>query len=561
MASSIVNEHPGRRQRTMDIMGPEFMAQYTSPFHRALKAITSFVPYSYKELKDVDLVEYSVMRQFGMIQYVTSLQRHCIPADLFFWGIFNTDASDERLLVTGTDGRPNVIGWGEIMTAFGGEHSEEDEFRGAKIMHRQLLPYRPADFLPETIKKNVNKELVSEKDYEEVLYYREAAPYGPTYYMMTLIAEVFWSHSWSNRFLMPMVYAYLRSLHCHPYNWAKAILKSLRSEIAYLQKEARTLKETRKTVQVVWAPVLAFVVYLSASYFYPDDLPKADLTTPTEPERKKLPSKKNKAVKIVVSSNSDDDTCPQKKRARGESNGPKTRTVCCKPPAPVTTVATALIRTDMPTHVRTIDDLAVVLSHDIRNVLDHRFTTVVKQLGSNNEEWKSKFDALQKEKAEEEAQLKATVKTQAQSEKKLTADLVATKGERETLLSKIHDLQCHIHKLNESCNEAKQALATQTALRDSAMRTRAELEALQAELARLKHDRASWQLEKAKLCEEISTVRANKTVAVEQKEAATRTQLKAAVSASEHLKNLEKELGSGDGKPGGSSAAVGDFER
>ncbi|KAL3685964.1 hypothetical protein R1sor_003986 [Riccia sorocarpa] len=105
------------------------------------------------------------MRQFGILQYIASLQRHCVPSDVFFLGIFNTDASDKRLLITGADGRSN------------------------------LLPYKPSAFMPETIEKNLNKGLVSGKDYEEVLYYREAAPYGPTYYLMTLIAEVFWSHS------------------------------------------------------------------------------------------------------------------------------------------------------------------------------------------------------------------------------------------------------------------------------------------------------------------------------------------------------------------------------
>ncbi|KAL3699489.1 hypothetical protein R1sor_017511 [Riccia sorocarpa] len=221
MRSSIVTtEHLGSRQRTMDLMDPKFLAHYSSPCHRALMSIY-----------------------------------------IFYWGVFNTDVSYERLLVTGTKGQTNVIGWTEIMTAFGGDHSDEDEFRGFKIMNRQLAPYKPSEFLPENVEKNLNKELVSGKDYEEVLYYREAAPYGPTYYLMTLIAEVFWSASRSNRFLMPMVYAYLRALHGHPYNWAKALLKSLKAEIAYLQKEARVVKEMRKPVQVVWAPVFVHLLY------------------------------------------------------------------------------------------------------------------------------------------------------------------------------------------------------------------------------------------------------------------------------------------------------------
>ncbi|KAL3687970.1 hypothetical protein R1sor_014279 [Riccia sorocarpa] len=173
----------------MELVEKSFMSKYDSGFHRALIAMCAFVPYSFKELTNIDVVDFSAMRQFGILQYIASLQRHCVPSD-FFFRIFNTDASDERLQITRADCRSNVIGWSEVMNVSGGEHSDEDEFRGTKIMHMQLLPYKPSAFLPETVKKNLNKVLVSEKDYEEVLYYREAAPYGPTYYLMTLIAEV-----------------------------------------------------------------------------------------------------------------------------------------------------------------------------------------------------------------------------------------------------------------------------------------------------------------------------------------------------------------------------------
>ncbi|KAL3681244.1 hypothetical protein R1sor_024200 [Riccia sorocarpa] len=183
-----------------------------------------------------------------------------------------------------------MIGWLEIMMAFGGDHSDDDEFRGNKIMYKQILPYRPSDFLPETIEKNLNKELVSGKDYEEVLYYREAAPYRPTYYLMTLIAEVFWSHSRSNRFLMPIVYAYVRALHGHPYNWAKAILKSLK-------------------------------------YSDPDDLPEADLAiVPAAGSSAKVPTK-NKPVKnkMITNETSDDNGQTPKKRLKPSTPGPKVK--------------------------------------------------------------------------------------------------------------------------------------------------------------------------------------------------------------------------------------------
>ncbi|KAL3701818.1 hypothetical protein R1sor_019840 [Riccia sorocarpa] len=237
MVSTSPCEHPGNRLRTMELLDASIMSQYSSLFHLSLKSITDFVPYTYKDIKDVDLMEYSALRHFGMLPYITLMGRHCVPSDVFYWGIFNTDASDDKLLITGPDGRSNVIGWREVMTAFGGDHSAKDEFGGTNITRSQLLPYKPADSLPETV-LDVSEELGSGKDSEEIIYYREAAPYGPTYYLMTLIAEVFWSNFRDNRFLMPMVYSYLRALHGNLCNWAKAILKSLSSEITFLQNEA-----------------------------------------------------------------------------------------------------------------------------------------------------------------------------------------------------------------------------------------------------------------------------------------------------------------------------------
>ncbi|KAL3700813.1 hypothetical protein R1sor_018835 [Riccia sorocarpa] len=251
MVSTSPCEHPGNRLRTMELLDASIMSQYSSPFHLSLKSITDFVQYTYKDIKNVDLMKYSALRHFGMLPYITLMGRHCVPSDVFYWGIFNTDASDERLLITGLDGRSNVIGWTEVMTTFGGDHSGKDEFGGTMITRSELLPYKPADFLPETV-LDVSEELGSGKDSEEIIYYREAAPYGPTYYLMTLIAEVFWSNFRDNRFLMLMVYSYLRALHGNPCNWAKAILKSLSSEITFLQNEARAaVKHKRKIVQVV----------------------------------------------------------------------------------------------------------------------------------------------------------------------------------------------------------------------------------------------------------------------------------------------------------------------
>ncbi|KAL3684495.1 hypothetical protein R1sor_002517 [Riccia sorocarpa] len=146
-----------------------------------------------------------------MIKYVTAVQRHCIPVDVFFWTIFNTDAEGSGI--------------------------------------------------------EPKKKLVNGQRYEECLYYREAAPYGPTYYLMTIVAELFWSAGRAPRFLTPMVYAYLRSLNGHQTNWAKAILHSLRMEISSLQNRGKT-RENQKTRAIMWAPVLLQVVYAFRSTIF-----------------------------------------------------------------------------------------------------------------------------------------------------------------------------------------------------------------------------------------------------------------------------------------------------
>ncbi|KAL2641551.1 hypothetical protein R1flu_009138 [Riccia fluitans] len=77
-------------------------------------------------------------------------------------------------------------------------------------MHMMLDKYNPRAYLPASVEHNPNKKLVSGQPYEEVLYYKDAAPYGPTYHLMTIVAELFWSAGRSNRFLTPMILAYLR---------------------------------------------------------------------------------------------------------------------------------------------------------------------------------------------------------------------------------------------------------------------------------------------------------------------------------------------------------------
>ncbi|KAL3676853.1 hypothetical protein R1sor_026801 [Riccia sorocarpa] len=96
----------------------------------------------------------------------------------------------EHLFIRSRNGTICVIGWYEIQMAFRAQHDERDAFRPMKIAHKQFAALWPGDYLPETwTLDNVNKKLMSGQPYEEINYYKEAASYDPTYYLMTVIAE------------------------------------------------------------------------------------------------------------------------------------------------------------------------------------------------------------------------------------------------------------------------------------------------------------------------------------------------------------------------------------
>ncbi|KAL3689917.1 hypothetical protein R1sor_016226 [Riccia sorocarpa] len=130
----------------------------------------------------------------------------------------------DRLLIKGCNGQTCVVGWHEIAVAFGASHSETEEFRAIKINNKNFSQYRAGDFLMETVETNAQRKLVNGQPYEEISYYKDAAPYGPTYFLMNVIAELFWCNGRSTRFTTPMVYAYMRSLHGFQTNWAKVHL-------------------------------------------------------------------------------------------------------------------------------------------------------------------------------------------------------------------------------------------------------------------------------------------------------------------------------------------------
>ncbi|KAL2643919.1 hypothetical protein R1flu_011506 [Riccia fluitans] len=128
------------------------------------------------------------------------------------------------------------------------------------MMHMTLDKYNPRSYLPASVETNLNKKLVCGQRYEEILYYKDATLYGPTYHLMTIVAELFWSAGRSNTFLTLMILAYLRGLHGHSYNWAKAILHGLRTKILFLQSRAH-INEGGKTIPVVWAPCFVHILF------------------------------------------------------------------------------------------------------------------------------------------------------------------------------------------------------------------------------------------------------------------------------------------------------------
>ncbi|KAL3683978.1 hypothetical protein R1sor_002000 [Riccia sorocarpa] len=178
----------------------------------------------------------------------------------FWYALWNTDADGDRLLIKGTGGSTCVVGWHEVSVAFGASHGEAKEFRAIKINNKNFAQYRPGEYLPETVETNAQRKLVNGQPYEEISYYKEAAPYGATYFLMTIICVLFWCNGRSTRFTTPMVYAYMRSIHGFSTNWAKMILHCLKIEICFLQKRARSPDNTKVT-PIVWAPVFLRILY------------------------------------------------------------------------------------------------------------------------------------------------------------------------------------------------------------------------------------------------------------------------------------------------------------
>ncbi|KAL2612657.1 hypothetical protein R1flu_024349 [Riccia fluitans] len=143
----MADEAAGQRLATIRLIDEELYKANTMEQIRRFCLRIQLVPYSFKELKDLD------------------------------HGITNTDAEGHHLLVNDTQGGTNVIGWNEIIVIFGAEHNKKEDFSSIKVMHTTLDKYNPMSYLPALVETNPNKKLVNGQRYEEILYYKDGAPY------------------------------------------------------------------------------------------------------------------------------------------------------------------------------------------------------------------------------------------------------------------------------------------------------------------------------------------------------------------------------------------------
>ncbi|KAL3696602.1 hypothetical protein R1sor_010678 [Riccia sorocarpa] len=456
-----------------------------------------------------------------MLPYLSTIQRHCIASDVFFWGVFHADVEGDRLLITGMDGSTNVIGWNEIMVSFGAEHTEDEEFRSVKIMHKLLLPYPPCDFLPETVERNPNRELVNGGDYEEVHFYKEAAPYGPTFYLMSVIAELFWGQSKNPRFQTPQVYAYLRGLHGHVCNWAKAVLKVLRSEIANLQKLGKSTM--RKAIPIVWAPLFMHILYWNcAKIFAGSSLEDSGAWVQWQMTTKEgditVAGLQSKFPKPLTDLDDVRARCklpdiipvhgsPQDGVAPNLVNNPKQQKTT---PRKVIANPSSAENTSMGvvTSVAwTVEKLAEELSTDLSTIILQKYGPILEPLTDAAEAtltWKAKFLTL------EEAGRVAV------------EDARKIREERE---KKIQDLQAHLGSVTNLWNSAKSNCEVKETQLQKLKQT--EL-AVQAELEKL---RASSKTTESKLKAELAAVRAELTDAKNGKNSLGAAQAEAQIQA------------------------------
>ncbi|KAL3693935.1 hypothetical protein R1sor_007586 [Riccia sorocarpa] len=106
----------GKRLPSIRLMEADLSAGFASAPAGFLKKIAQFVPYTFKELLDLELVEFSAMNAFNLLKYVAGIQRLCVPEHVFWYAFWNTDAEGDRLLIKGCSGTTCVVGWSTHFT-------------------------------------------------------------------------------------------------------------------------------------------------------------------------------------------------------------------------------------------------------------------------------------------------------------------------------------------------------------------------------------------------------------------------------------------------------------
>ncbi|KAL3679931.1 hypothetical protein R1sor_022887 [Riccia sorocarpa] len=106
----------GKHLPCVKLMKASILQEFNLPPHHYLHKMVQFIPYSFKELADLDQLEYSALSRLNLVNY-------------------------------GLNGATCVIGWHEIQVAFGAVHDQRDEFRAIKLAHKQFAGYK-LDYLP-----------------------------------------------------------------------------------------------------------------------------------------------------------------------------------------------------------------------------------------------------------------------------------------------------------------------------------------------------------------------------------------------------------------------------
>ncbi|KAL3679638.1 hypothetical protein R1sor_022594 [Riccia sorocarpa] len=153
------NGFVGKRLPAIRLMEDGLSSSFASAGSGFLTKTAMFVPYSFKDMVDIDLVEFSAMESLKMLNYVTGVQRLCVPEDIFWYAFWNTDAEGDRLLIKGTSGATCVVGWHEVAVAFGANHEDTEEFRAIKINNKNFSEYRPSEYLLEMVETNAARKL------------------------------------------------------------------------------------------------------------------------------------------------------------------------------------------------------------------------------------------------------------------------------------------------------------------------------------------------------------------------------------------------------------------